>query len=105
RGRSVPYTKYVANYVSLKPPDDPYTVDLPRALEVIRLKKEADANRIIIDFGVDNIQVLNVRYGPYITDSTRTARIPKDTDPKSVTLELSRELLSVAPLRGSRFGR
>jgi DNA topoisomerase-1 len=104
-GRFGPYIKYGAKYVSLKPPDDPYTVDLPRALEVIRLKKEADANRIIIDFGVDNIQVLNGRYGPYITDGKRNARIPKDTDPKSVTLELSRELLSVAPLRGSRFGR
>jgi DNA topoisomerase-1 len=104
-GRFGPYIKYGAKYVSLKPPDDPYTVTLDRALEVIRLKKEADANRIIQDFGVDNIQVLNGRYGPYITDGKRNARIPKDTDPKSVTLELCRELLAVAPLRGSRFGR
>jgi DNA topoisomerase I len=104
-GRFGPYIKYGAKYVSLKPPDDPYTVTLERALEVIRLKKEADANRIILDFGVDNIQVLNGRYGPYITDGKRNARIPKDTDPKSVTLELSRELLAAAPPRGSRFGR
>ena len=104
-GRFGPYIKYGAKYVSLKPPDDPYTVTLERALEVIRLKKEADANRIIQDFGVDNIQVLNGRYGPYITDGKRNARIPKDTDPKSVTLELCRELLAVAPPRGSRFGR
>jgi DNA topoisomerase-1 len=104
-GRFGPYIKYGAKYVSLKPPDDPYTVTLERALEVIRLKKEADANRIIQDFGVDNIQVLNGRYGPYITDGKRNARIPKDTDPKAVTLELCRELLAVAPLRGSRFGR
>ena len=104
-GRFGPYIKYGAKYVSLKPPDDPYTVTLERALEVIRLKKEADANRIILDFGVDNIQVLNGRYGPYITDGKRNARIPKDTDPKSVTLELARELLAAAPPRGSRFGR
>jgi DNA topoisomerase-1 len=104
-GRFGPYIKYGAKYVSLKPPDDPYTVDLPRALEVIRLKKEADANRIIQDFGVDNIQVLNGRYGPYITDGKRNARIPKETDPKAITLEVCRELLAVAPLRGSRFGR
>jgi DNA topoisomerase-1 len=104
-GRFGPYIKYGAKYVSLKPPDDPYTVNLERALEVIRLKKEADANRIIRDFGVDDIQVLNGRYGPYITDGKRNARIPKDTDPKAVTLELCRELLAVAPLRGSRFGR
>ena len=104
-GRFGPYIKYGAKYVSLKPPDDPYTVTLERALEVIRLKKEADANRIIQDFGVDNIQVLNGRYGPYITDGKRNARIPKDTDPKAVTLEVCRELLAVAPPRGSRFGR
>ena len=104
-GRFGPYIKYGAKYVSLKPPDDPYTVTLERALEVIRLKKEADANRIILDFGVDNIQVLNGRYGPYITDGKRNARIPKDTDPKSVPLELCRELLAAAPPRGSRFGR
>ncbi|MEO8019475.1 MAG: DNA topoisomerase I [Pseudomonadota bacterium] len=104
-GRFGPYIKFGAKYVSLKPPDDPYTVTLERALEVIRLKKEADANRIIQDFGVDDIQVLNGRYGPYITDGKRNARIPKDTDPKAVTLELCRELLAVAPLRGSRFGR
>ncbi len=104
-GRFGPYIKYGAKYVSLKPPDDPYTVTLERALEVIRLKKEADANRIIQDFGVDNIQVLNGRYGPYITDGKRNARIPKDTDPKAVTLETCRELLAAAPPRGSRFGR
>ena len=104
-GRFGPYIKFGAKYVSLKPPDDPYTVELERALEVIRLKKEADANRIIQDFGVDNIQVLNGRYGPYITDGKRNARIPKDSDPKAVTLELCRELLAAAPLRGSRFGR
>jgi DNA topoisomerase-1 len=104
-GRFGPYIKYGAKYVSLKPPDDPYTVTLERALEVIRLKKEADANRIIQDFGVDNIQVLNGRYGPYITDGKRNARIPKDTDPKAITLDVCRELLVNAPLRGSRFGR
>jgi DNA topoisomerase I len=104
-GRFGPYIKYGAKYVSLKPPDDPYTVTLERALECIRLKKEADANRIIQDFGVDNIQVLNGRYGPYITDGKRNARIPKDTDPKTIALDICRELLAVAPLRGSRFGR
>jgi DNA topoisomerase-1 len=105
-GRFGPYIKYGAKYVSLKPPDDPYTVTLERAIEVIRLKKEADANRIIQDFGVDNIQVLNGRYGPYITDGKRNARMPKDTDPKAIALDLCRELLANAPLRGAgRFGR
>jgi DNA topoisomerase-1 len=101
-GRFGPYLKYGDKYVSLKD-DDPYTVELPRALEVIRAKKEADANRIIQDFGVDHIQVLNGRYGPYITDKARNAKIPKDRDPKTLTLDECRELLAAAPPRGSRF--
>jgi DNA topoisomerase I len=101
-----PYIQFaVKGFVSLKEPDDPYTIELPRALEVIRLKKEADANRLIQDFGVDDIKVLNGRYGPYITDGKRNARIPKDTDPKTIALEVCRELLAAAPPRGSRFGR
>jgi len=103
-GRFGPYIKFGEKYVSLKD-DDPYTVSLERALEVIRLKQEADANRIIQDFGVDNIQVLNGRYGPYITDKIKNARIPKERDPKTLTLEECRELLAAAPVRGNRFGR
>jgi DNA topoisomerase I len=103
-GRFGPYIKFGEKYVSLKD-DDPYTVTLERAQEVIRLKQEADANRIIQDFGVDNIQVLNGRYGPYITDKLKNARIPKERDPKTLTLEQCRELLAAAPVRANRFGR
>ena len=103
-GRFGPYLKFGDKYVSLKD-DDPYEVSLERALEVIRLKQEADANRIIRDFGVDNIQVLNGRYGPYISDKLKNARIPKERDPKTLTLEECRELLAAAPVRGNRFGR
>ena len=48
-GRFGPYVKYGAKYVSLKT-DDPYTITLERALEVIREKEIADANRLIRDF-------------------------------------------------------
>src|SRR5579862_4464848 len=102
-GRFGPYVKYGAKYVSLKE-DDPYTVTLERAVEVIRLKKEADANRIIADFG-DGLQVLNGRYGPYVTDGKKNAKIPKDRDPKSLTLDECRVLIEHAPERGARFGR
>jgi DNA topoisomerase-1 len=103
-GRFGPYIKYGAKYVSLKE-DDPYTVELPRALELIELKKQADANRIIRDFADEGIQVLNGRYGPYITDKTRNAKIPKDRDPKTLTLEECKELLAQAPARRGRRGR
>jgi DNA topoisomerase I len=101
-GRFGPYVKYGAKYVSLKT-DDPYTVTLERALEVIREKKIADANRLIRDFPDAGIQVLNGRYGPYITDKTRNAKIPKDRDPKTLGLEECQALLAAAPAR--TFGK
>jgi DNA topoisomerase-1 len=100
-GRFGPYIKYGSKYVSLKD-DDPYTVTLERALECIEAKKVADANRIIQDFGVDGIQVLNGRYGPYISNGEKNARIPKDRDPKTLTHEDSRALLAAAPARPLR---
>ena len=103
-GRFGPYVKFGAKYVSLKD-DDPYTVTLERAVEVIRAKAEADANRLILDFPDDGIQVLNGRYGPYITDKTRNARMPKDRDPKTLTLEECKALLAAAPVRPARFGK
>ena len=101
-GRFGPYVRYGDKYVSIRGEDDPYTIELPRALELIEEKKIADANRIILDFEEDGIQVLNGRYGPYITDKTKNARVPKDREPKSLTLEECKELLAAAPVRGRR---
>ena len=100
-GRFGPYVRYGDKYVSMKE-DDPYTIDLPRALELIEEKKIADANRTILDFEEQGIQVLNGRYGPYITDKQKNARVPKDREPKTLTLEECIELLAAAPERGRR---
>jgi len=101
-GRFGPYVRYGDKYVSIRGDDDPYTIELPRALELIELKKIEDANRIIQDFEDEGIQVLNGRYGPYITDKKKNARVPKDREPKSLTLEECKELLAAAPERGRR---
>jgi len=104
-GRFGPYVKYGSKYVSLKS-DDPYTISAERALEVIREKQIADANRLILDFPESAIQVLNGRYGPYITDKTRNAKIPKDLDPKSLSLSECQALLAAAPARSfGKWGR
>ena len=101
-GRFGPYVRYGDKYVSLRGDDDPYTIELPRALELIEAKKIEDANRIIQDFEDEGIQVLNGRYGPYVTDKAKNARVPKDREPKSLTLEECKELLAAAPVRGRR---
>jgi DNA topoisomerase-1 len=58
---------------------------------------------LIRDFPEAGIQVLNGRYGPYITDKQRNAKIPKDKDPKSLNLEECQALLAAAPVR--TFGK
>jgi DNA topoisomerase-1 len=99
-GRFGPYVQYGAKkYASLKPDDDPYTITLDRARDVIREKITVEANRIIQDFGEAGIQVLNGRYGPYVSDGKKNGKIPKDRDPRSLTLEECRALLAAAPER------
>ncbi|HHJ18215.1 MAG TPA: DNA topoisomerase I, partial [Gammaproteobacteria bacterium] len=100
-GRFGPYVKYGSKYVSLKD-GDPLTVTLEEALVLVAEKKLADANRIIQDYPEEGIQVLNGRYGPYITDGKKNAKIPKETDPKSLDLETCIRLIAEAPEKKSR---
>jgi DNA topoisomerase-1 len=103
-GRFGPFVRKGKLYASLKGEDDPHTVTLERAQELIREKQELIANRVITDFG-DGIQVLNGRYGPYITDGEKNARIPKDREPKSLTHDECKALLEAAPSRPRRGAR
>jgi len=103
-GRFGPFVKQGSTYASLKPEDDPYVIELPRALQLVAEKLEAIANRTILDFG-DGIQVLNGRYGPYITDGEKNARIPKDREPKTLTEAECREFLASAPVKKPRGGK
>jgi DNA topoisomerase-1 len=103
-GRFGPYVRYGDKFASIRD-DDPYTITPERALEVITEKKIADANRLILDFEEQGIQVLNGRYGPYITNKEKNARVPKDRDPKSLSLEECEELLAKAPVRKKRGGK
>jgi DNA topoisomerase-1 len=100
-GRFGPYIRYANKFVSIKG-DDPYTITLERALELIAEKKIADANRLILDFPDAGIQVLNGRYGPYITNKLKNAKIPKDKVPKELTLDECLALLAAAPERRGR---
>lgn len=94
-GRFGPYIQIGKLFVSIKPLD-PHTITLEQALELYATKLKTEAEKNIADFG-DGIKVLNGRYGPYITDGTKNAKIPKDVEPKNVTHEQAKELLAAAP--------
>jgi DNA topoisomerase-1 len=105
-GRFGPYAQFGAKkYVSLKKEDDPYTITLERAKELIREKQQVEAERIIREFLDAGVQVLNGRYGPYITDGRKNGKIPKDRDPKSLTLEECQAILAAAPVRTGRWAK
>ena len=105
-GRFGPFAKRGSTYASLKKEDDPYTVDLERAVFLIEEKEEIARNRIIKSFEGSDIQVLNGRYGPYISDGKLNGRIPKDREPASLTLAEVQQLMEETgkPMRG-RFGK
>jgi len=97
-GRFGPYVKYDGKFASIKD-DDPYTITLERALEIVSEKKIADANKIIRIFEGTDVQILNGRWGAYITDGNKNAKIPaelKET-PGDITLEQAEKLLAEAP--------
>ncbi len=100
-GRFGPYVRYGSKYVSIRG-DDPYTIGLERALELIEEKKIADIERIIQDFPDAGIQVLKGRYGPYITDGKKNARVPKDREPEKLTLDECQTMIAAAPERRQR---
>ena len=105
-GRFGPYVKYGSKYASLGPDDDPHVLDLSRALEIVEEKKRADAEREIKTFDGGSIRILKGRYGPYLTDGKKNARVPKDRDPSLIDLEEAKRLIEAAPPpRSRRRGR
>lgn len=98
-GRFGPYIQIGKLYVSLKD-IDPREVTQGQARELYAAKLKAEAEKNIADFG-DGIKVLNGRFGPYVTDGSKNAKIPKDTDPKTITRDQAVELLANAPQKRS----
>ncbi len=103
-GRFGPYIQIDKLFVSIKPLD-PHTITLEESLELYAAKIKSEAEKNITDFG-DGIKVLNGRYGPYITDGKKNAKIPKDQKPQDITHEQAKQMIVDAPAPGKgRFGR
>jgi len=94
-GRFGPYIQVDKLFVSIKP-IDPHDITLEQALELYAEKIKTEAAKNISDFG-DGIKVLNGRYGPYITDGKKNAKIPKDQKPEEITHEQAKQMITDAP--------
>jgi len=94
-GRFGPYIQVDKLFVSIKP-IDPHDITLEQAVELYNEKLKTEAAKNISDFG-DGIKVLNGRYGPYITDGKKNAKIPKDQKPEEITHEQAKQMIADAP--------
>lgn len=86
-GRFGPYVQLDKMFVSLKKEQDPYTITLEDAIELISTKREADDKKLIHNFEEHDIQILNGRYGPYIKKGKENYKIPKGTVAENMLLD------------------
>ncbi|MDY4705741.1 MAG: type I DNA topoisomerase [Prevotella sp.] len=99
-GRFGPYVKYDGKYASLPKGADPMSVTLEESVELIRQKEEQEAKRHLKSFGQDpKMEVLNGRYGPYISYDGKNYRIPKNLHPQAAELSYDqcKEIVENAP--------
>ena len=99
-----PYVNCDKTNVSVKDKNI-FEINEKEAIELIIEKREIDANKEINIFEESGVKVLNGPYGPYVTDGKKNVRVPKDTDPKSLSEEVCLEMLKNAPKRRARFRR
>ena len=87
-GRFGPYAQHNAKFYSLGKEKDPYTIDLPDAIELIEAKRIQEQNKIIKSFEKEDITVLNGQWGPYIKQGKENYKIDKKMYPDATTLDL-----------------
>lgn len=98
-GRFGPYIRHDSKFVSLGKVD-PHEIKLDEAIEMIKAKRIEEANKMIKQFPEnDTIQILNGRWGPYIKAGKQNVKIPKGTEPESLTLEDCLKLAENAPVK------
>ncbi len=97
-GRFGPYVRHDGKFVSIPKDIEPAELSIDQAVELIKAKREKDANKTIKTFDEEpDIQVLNGRYGPYIACAGKNYKLPKTvTDPAALTLEQVKEIIAAA---------
>ena len=101
-GRFGPYVQHDGKFVSLKE-DDPMDIDLDRAIELIKIKREEDAKKLIKTFEEDkDMQLLNGRWGPYLKIGKKNFKLPKDVEPEKLTYEECVHISENQPKKAAR---
>ncbi|MFN8309071.1 MAG: type I DNA topoisomerase [Chitinophagales bacterium] len=105
-GRFGPYVQHDGKFVSLKKEHDPYAITADEAIELIKAKRESDANKTIAEFKEHDIFVLNGRFGPYIKKGKDNYKIPKGTSAEHLTVEDCLQIIGEAgpPKKGGAKG-
>ena len=103
-GRFGPYVQLGKLFASLEKTDDPYSITLERAIELIKIKREKDANKVIKHFN-DDCQILRGRWGPYLKIQGNNVKLPKDVAPENLTLEDCERLLEEHKAKPKKGGR
>ena len=113
-GRYGPYLLHDGKYANLKDTADLFEIGMNAAVVKLAEPKGGRGQRTPAEplallgahpeTGVE-VKVLNGRFGPYITDGSVNANVPKGTDPKAVTLEQAVELLAERAARAPAKGR
>lgn len=102
-GKFGPYIRHINKFYSLEKEDDPHTVSIERAIDLILAKREEEKNRIIQEFVEEpDLLVLNGRYGPYIAYKKKNYKIPKSKTPADLTLEECMEIIKNTPDKPAR---
>jgi DNA topoisomerase I len=94
-GRFGPYIRHDGKYVSIPSPIDPLKITLEEAISMITEKRETEAKKVINTFELEGeaVEIMNGRYGPYISFKGTNYKIPKTTDPATLTLPQCEELI------------
>lgn len=99
-GRFGPYVQHAKAFVSIPKGEDPMSISLDRAVELIQLKREADANKIIKLFPErEDVQLLNGRWGAYLKIGKNNFKLPKDVEVEKLTLEQCIEISENQPTK------
>lgn len=102
-GRFGPYVRHDGAFYSLPKEVDPMAIGADAAIEIIRLKREAEKNKVISVLGANGeYQVLNGRFGPYFTFEKTNYKIPKGTDPATLTADDCATLVAQQPAAGAK---